>query len=145
MQPTTVTNVSVMGDRFDWNVSGTLGSLPGSYGVDTHGTLNPQPALFVVHPPIHPASQSWNATLAFDNSNAGNPFQVSLALETTGLSNPAVNLPTVLNTTQFLTSHDIHFLMLSNSAAFFSTTLYYEVEFGFHVAYTNSEWQILQG
>jgi len=46
---------------------------------------------------------------------------------------------------EFLSQHDIHFLVVPNQVGFTATTLYFESVYGFREAFSNTEWVVLQG
>ncbi|MCI4317352.1 MAG: hypothetical protein L3J96_02335, partial [Thermoplasmata archaeon] len=73
------------------------------------------------------------------------PLQVSIEITTQGANNPAVQLPSVMDTPAFLVAHDIHFVLLPTAPQYTQTINYYEAEFGFRVGFSNSGWTVLEG
>jgi len=129
----------------DWNTSGTLGQLPGSYPVDTQITMPLAPA----SSSISNSSRPNNAVLTFANPDPSAPFTISLSFSTPDSSNPAVTLPPLMVGTDFFLQHDIHFLLVPNQAGFAPTVTYFEAEYGFQVTLEtgtlkSSEWTGLQ-
>ncbi|MCI4319029.1 MAG: hypothetical protein L3K23_02715 [Thermoplasmata archaeon] len=134
-------SVNTSGGVLYWNVSSLLGRLPGNQPIDTVGTMTPAPASAT----FRPSGVGSTLQLAFNDPNGGGPFSVSLHLTTPSASNPAVVLPSYLDTVGFLTTHDIHFLLLPNVPSSAVTVAYYESVYDYQVGYTNPDWQILEG
>ncbi|MGB7124744.1 MAG: hypothetical protein WBE40_07845 [Thermoplasmata archaeon] len=129
------------GGALEWNDSGVLGQLPGNYAIRSWVTPTPAPE----GTPNITSGEPNNAEMTFDNPHPGQPFSVSFEITTDDASNPAIVLPSVLNTSTFLAQHNIHFLLLPNQAGFVSTATFYEAVFQFSVKYQNAEWTILEG
>ncbi|MCI4330744.1 MAG: hypothetical protein L3K19_02710 [Thermoplasmata archaeon] len=141
VNPSPVTSGSVDGSSLFWNLSAGVGPLPDPVPVSTVATMTPAPSTSA----LNLAAAVPTATLRFADPVPGAPFHVSLALRTGPTSNPAVQLPRVLNTSSFLASYDIHFVLLPNKPDYLPTAHLFTQGFGFRTFFVNSEWLILQG
>ena len=131
--------VSLSGSGVVWNDSAILGQLPGAVPFSTQISASLAASITLSSPGASDAV-SWN----FTNPQPGSPFDVSISLQTSGLSNPATSLPTLMLGSEFLSQHDIHFLVLPNQAGFTGTAQFFEAVYGFSQVYSNPEWTVLQ-
>jgi hypothetical protein len=136
-----IPEINVTGGSLNWNVGAALGRLPGIQPIDTVGTFSPAPASFAVTP----TPTGTTLSLVFTNPGGTGPFSTSIHLSTPLTSNPAVVLPTYLDTVAFLGEHNIHFLLLPNDPNSGQTVAYYEATYHFQIGYANRDWQILEG
>jgi hypothetical protein len=141
LNPSPLAGAAVSGSTLYWNLSAGVGPLPDPVAIDTAVAMTPAPAASSVVP----GAATPTAVLRFADPTPGTPFHISLAVATTPTSNPAVRLPTILNTTGFLVSYDIHFLLLPNRVDYLPTAHLFEQAFGYRSFFVNSEWLILQG
>ncbi|MCI4360434.1 MAG: hypothetical protein L3J91_01900 [Thermoplasmata archaeon] len=137
----TDTNVGVFtaGTTVEWNVSGKLGQYPTDVTVPTSVTFSEAP---VVGAPV--AIGAAALPLVFADPNGSAPFGLELRLASPGASNPTGELPPLLNTTDFLDAHAIHFLLWPNTVDGSVELAYYSATFGFRDVYQNSEWIVLE-
>jgi len=135
-----ITQSSVSG-RFNWTTAAKLGQLPGTYLIQTSGSIQPIPTFSHQIPKTGaPIGQN----LSFLNVNPDSAFRVTMTLTTAGTGNPATSLPTYLDTEQFLGNNDIHFLVIQNESTNVVPIAYYLKEFGFHwTPGSNSKWTVL--
>ncbi|MCI4330745.1 MAG: hypothetical protein L3K19_02715 [Thermoplasmata archaeon] len=132
--------ISTSGSSFLWQMAGRLGQIPGAYVLSTSGTFASPPANMSL-----PSKGAPNL-LIFSFGGNGTPVTgSSLEVSTTGTGNPAVQLPPVLATSQFLTSHGIHFVLLPNNPVYLPTIQVFQTQLGFQSAFQNSEWTVLEG
>jgi hypothetical protein len=133
-----VNNITTSGSQIDWNVSIALGQLPGKEVIGTTTTVSPATASLTVNP----GTVRNVASVAVPNSQPTQPLRASVEFQTAGTSNPATTLPPVMDTSGFLSTFDIQFALLPNASNFDAVVALLESAYGFHVAYSNSEWQV---
>lgn len=136
-----VAAVSFTRSSFAWTVGASLGQIPGTYLLKTTGDFSRAPSFLSLSPTNGPSA----LTVGFSPAAGRSSLSFSLHLTTPGTGNPAVSLPSVLDTVAFLQAHQIHFVVLPNSGASLPTTRYYQNEFNFQLVYSNPEWVILEG
>lgn len=132
---------AVAGSTVWWNISTTLGQLPGAVPVNTVLTMSQSPLTTAEVPAGAPTA----IQMTFLNGNGSGPLQLSFHLSTSDVSNPAVTLPAILTTPDFLASHNIHFLLVPTLPSYLPTVSLYEAAYGYRVGFLNSEWSLLQG
>jgi hypothetical protein len=120
--------------------AGAEGSLPSFNVVDVTGVLSqtPDPARSFTSP----RTVATSMILSFDA--AGGPFSVTIGLNTTGLSNPAVSLPPYLSSQGFLLTNQVRYLLAQNTTAEAPSVALFEQEFGYSLVYGNSQWEVLE-
>jgi hypothetical protein len=133
-----VNNITASGVEVDWNVSIALGQLPGKEVIGTTTTLSPATASLTVNP----GSVRNVASVTFSNPAPAEPLHASVEFQTPGTSNPATTLPPVMDTGGFLSNFDIQFALLPNASNFAGVVALLEAAYGFHVAYSNTEWVV---
>ena len=131
--------VSLSGSGVVWSDSAILCQLPGAVPFSTQISAS-LGASITLSSPGASDTVSWN----FTNPQPGSPLDISISLQTSGLSNPATSLPTLMLGSEFLSQHDIHFLVLPNQAGFTGTAQFFEAVYGFSQVYSNPEWTVLQ-
>ncbi len=141
LNPSPVASAAVSGNSLYWNLSAGVGPLPDPVPINTVARMDPAPATSAINLTV----ASPTASLRFVDPVAGAPFTVSIEFQTTPTSNPAVRLPSVLNTTGYLAGYNIHFVMLPNRADYLPTAHQFTQAFGYRTFFVNSEWTILQG
>ena len=141
LHPPTSAGASWTGSALSWNDVGTLGQYPGNYSIRSWVTPSPAPQ----GTPLISSGPLNNAEMTFANPAPSQPFTVSLLLSTDGTSNPAIVLPSVLNTTTYLAEHDIHYLLVPVQGGFGTTVAFYQAVFGYSVAFQNAQWTVLEG
>jgi hypothetical protein len=132
--------ISFSGATFTWQLGSKLGQIPGTYVVTTNGAFAVAPTSIDL-----PSEGVPNLMVFTFGSNTTPTSTSSLELSTAGTGNPAVQLPAVLDTAQFLTSNDIRFVLIPNNPVYVPTLQLFETQLGFQSAYENSEWAVLEG
>jgi hypothetical protein len=131
--------VSRIGDRLYWNVSTVIGPNPSASIVPATVDMSPAPSSVVLSSARSPNS----ALLTFPDASGGS-WAGWLNLSTAGTGNPAVTLPPVMDTAQFLQEHQIRFLLLPTKAVYLLTGAYYQLLFGWKTVYSNAEWTVVK-
>lgn len=134
-----VNNITASGTMVRWNVSIGLGQLPGKQLIGSTTSISPSSTNLT----INPAAIRNEASATFAPANPSRPFVVSVAFATPGTSNPATVLPPVMDTGGFLSAYDIGFALLPNASNFDAVISFLEGTYGFHLAFSNAEWQVL--
>jgi hypothetical protein len=141
MHPAVAQSVAPSSTGFSWLTTGTLGALPSPVTVNTSGVFTPAPTTSAVS--NFPANVTLSNTFVIPAGSTS--YQVDLQLDTPGAGNPGVALPLVLDTESFLTTHDIHFLLITSGSAYAPTIDFFQSAFGFTTVYLNSQWEVLEG
>ncbi|MCI4324409.1 MAG: hypothetical protein L3K00_00755 [Thermoplasmata archaeon] len=131
-------NITEANDQVDWNVSIALGQLPGKVLIGTSTSVSPATATVTVNS----GSPRNVASATVTNPEPSEPLRASVEFRTAGTSNPATTLPPVMSTGAFLSNFDIQFALLPNASNFAAVVALLETTYGFHIAFTNSEWQV---
>jgi hypothetical protein len=126
---------------FSWSLSDTLGQLPTAVNLTTDGTFSPVPSTST----LDSNNSLGSVGFSFQNPDPAAPFEISLHLATGQTSNPAARLPAVLWTSDFLSSYDIHFLLVPANNHYAETLSFFESSYRYRISYQNAEWTILQG
>jgi hypothetical protein len=126
---------------FNWSLSASLGQLPTPVTVSTSGSFAPRPQSSTFNGSGSPNSLS----LSFANPSPNRAMTISLALRTSGASNPATTLPEVMLTEQLLASYNIHFLLVPLISGYAQTIAFYQLNFQFRTVFQDSEWILLEG
>jgi hypothetical protein len=134
-------SIDVHGPTFSWLSTGSLGPLPAPVTLNTSGAFTPAPSTSTVS--TFPANLTLTNT--FEVPSGSSSFAVALNLTTPGTGNPGVTLPLVLSTQGFLTSHNIHFLLVSSGTPYAPTIQFFQTVFGYTTVYLNSGWEVLEG
>jgi hypothetical protein len=131
--------VMVQGDRVRWNVSTLIGPNPSPSLVAATIQVSPAPSSAVTS-----AARSTNWVDLTLPDASGGAWTGWLNLSTSGTGNPAVTLPTVLDTAQFLAAHQVRFLLLPTKPVYLETGAYYQLLYGWKTVYTNAEWTVVK-
>ena len=125
------------GGALQWSTATLLGPELDASTITTTVVPTPAPATLAVAPTGGANAATYNF------SGAGSaPFAVRLALNTSGASNPAIQLPALLNTSAFLAEHQIRFLLLPTKSGYQYTSGYFQTQFGFRSVDPNPEWTV---
>jgi hypothetical protein len=136
-----VTSLTSSGGKLGWDVSTHLGALPTNATVDLTGATTPAPRTETTSV----VNGSGTLTYGFANPDPAAPLSVSIALTVPTASNPAVVLPSVLDTGDFLAALSIRFLFLPATVAYTQTVDFLATTFHFVTVYSNTEWIVLEG
>ncbi|MCI4327261.1 MAG: hypothetical protein L3K16_06480 [Thermoplasmata archaeon] len=123
-----------------WNVTTAVGQFPGGASVTLHAAVSPTPTMVVGNT----SNGTGQAAYAFTNPDPSEPLSIALSFFVPGASNPAVVLPTLLSTSQFLATNSIRFLLLPSTALYAETIDFLSATFDFVTVFSNSEWTVLQ-
>jgi hypothetical protein len=135
-----VTALAASGTSLTWSSESALGQFPGGTNVTLNGVAFPTP----VASTANATNGSGQVSYAFSNPSPSAPLAISFLLSVPTASNPAIVLPTVLSTAQYLSMNDIEFLLLPSTVAYAETLDFLSTTFGFTSVYTNTEWTVLQ-
>jgi len=135
-----VTTVATVGSRLIWSVATLPGQFPGGASLSLSGTVSPTPSASNATS----LNKTGSASYVFDNPDPSEPLEVSFELTIPGTSNPAVVLPTLLSTAQYLAMNSIHFLLLPTSTSYAQTIAFLSSSFQFLQVYQNPEWIVLE-
>ncbi|MCI4322062.1 MAG: hypothetical protein L3K05_07145, partial [Thermoplasmata archaeon] len=129
-----VSSLTSSGGKLAWDVSTHLGALPTNATVDLTGATTPAPRSETTNI----TNGSGTLTYGFANPNPSSPFSFSIALTVPTASNPAIVLPTVLDTSEFLAALSIRFLFLPATVAYTQTVDFLATTFHFVTVYSNT-------
>jgi hypothetical protein len=135
-----VDSINATGGTLAWNATSAIGQFPGGASVTLHGSVTPTPTTVVGNS----SNGTGQVVYVFSNPDPTGPLSIDLSFFVPGTSNPAVVLPTLLSTAQFLATNSIRFLLLPSTALYAETIDFLSATFGFVTVYSNSEWTVLQ-
>jgi|GEM_PF-2808589 len=134
------TAIALDGETLAWSTSGKVGQSPAPARLTTSIGFSEAPVPAAPDPLA--AANSWTAS--FPNPNPSGGFSLVLTFVTPGASNPTAGLPPTISTQGFLDASSVQFLLWPNRSYGSVELTYYEATFGFHTAFSNADWVVLE-